>query len=136
MKLLLLLALPALAAVLRAPGEIDWKASGSLPPGAEYHLIREDASTHGVQILVRFPKGYSLPSHAHSTDETLLVLRGKLEIGSGSGTTALGPGGYAVFPAGEPHALAAKGWGGCELLVTMAGAFDLKPAAPAKSAGQ
>lgn len=122
--------------VAHPAAEIDWKASGSLPPGAEYHLVREDPITHGVQILVRFPAGYSLPEHAHASDETLVVLKGKLLVTEGGTSTTLGPGSYALFPAGRAHALAAKGWNGCELLVSMAGAFDIKGLRDGKSAGQ
>ncbi len=124
--------LAALAAASDAPvpwrhsGEIDWKVSGSLPPGAEYHLIYEQPQTHAVQLLVRFPKDYALPAHAHSHDETIFVVRGKLEVASGGAKTSLEPGAYAVFPAGTMHALKAKGWGGCEMLVAVDGPYDVK----------
>ncbi|MBI3566025.1 MAG: hypothetical protein HY079_12575, partial [Elusimicrobia bacterium] len=44
---------PAGGPVLRSAGDIDFHASGSLPPGAEYHLIYEDKATRGVQTIVR-----------------------------------------------------------------------------------
>lgn len=122
----------AVTGAVRPAGQVDWKASGSLPPGAEYHLIHEDPATKGVQALVRFASGYVLPEHSHSYDETIVVLKGKLAVTRAGETTTLGPGGYAVFPAGEAHALAAKSWGGCDFALTMSGAFDIQGLPPGK----
>lgn len=116
---------PAPAPWTRA-ADIDWKVSGSLPPGAEYHLIYENPETHGIQLLVRLPKGYALPPHTHSHDETIYVLSGRLELESQGRKASLGPGDYAVFPAGTPHAFKAAGWKGCEMLVLVSGPYDVK----------
>jgi quercetin dioxygenase-like cupin family protein len=128
------LALSAVAAdvVLKTPGEIDWKVSGTLPQGAathDYHLIYEEPKTHGIQTFVRFSKGYELSAHQHTHDETIVVLKGKLAVTTGGKTTTLGPGSYAVLPAGTAHALKVQGWASCEMLITFAGPMDLKPAA-------
>lgn len=122
------------APVLKGRGDIDWKVSGSLPAsgenGHDYHLVHEDKVTKGVQTLVRFSKGYALPDHSHSADEVLVILKGKLEVTLSGKTTTLGPGSYAVFPAGTVHALrAAKA---VEMLVTFSGPVDFKGLAPAK----
>jgi len=69
---------------LKAASEMDWKPSTNLPPGAEYHLIREDPVTRGIQAVVKFPSGYSIPPHAHESDETLVVLKGKLRVRVGT----------------------------------------------------
>jgi quercetin dioxygenase-like cupin family protein len=133
MKLLALFSLLA-AAYSQAPGssvvyrhanEIEWKVSGSLPPGAEYHLIYEDKATHALQTLVRFPPGYSLPPHSHTHDETLLIVKGKLVIDfGGQSSQTLASGSYAVIPAGVLHSLKAKG----ELVMMMAvnGPYDIQ----------
>jgi len=122
-----------LAAAAQAPGssarfkhadEIDWKVSGSLPPGAEYHLVYEDPTSHGVQTLVRFQSGYSLPPHSHSHDETLFIVKGKLVITIGGQDQTLGPGSYAVIPAGVMHALKAKG--SLTMLMSVNGPYDIK----------
>lgn len=115
-----------------ADADIAFSVSGSLPPGAEYHLVYEDPATRAVQLLVRFPSGYELPAHSHSRDETLIVRKGKLAVTVDGKETVLGPGGYAVFPAGSTHALKAKGK--CELLVAMNGPFDVKGLPPVKTA--
>lgn len=105
--------------------QIDWKVSGDLPPGAEYALLYEDPSTHGVQLVVRFPAHYALPPHSHSHDETIFVVKGKLKVSAGGKSTVLEPGSYAVFPAGLAHGLEARGWGGCTMLVSVNGPYDV-----------
>lgn len=133
-KLFLALSLPLGAAALlaadparitaRAADEIDWKASGSLPPGAEYHLVYEEKATRGVQTLARFSRGYVLPLHSHSHDEVLFVLKGKILLSSEGQETLMRAGGYAVIPAGMAHALQAKS--ACEIMATLPGPYDLK----------
>jgi quercetin dioxygenase-like cupin family protein len=119
--------------VVKNTAQIDWKASGSLPPGAEYHLIYEDKLTHAVQILVRMPNGYALPKHAHTHDETILVLKGKLIVDIGGKTETLSPNGYAVIPAGTVFSFKAGGFGGVEFFAAFNGPYDLKgPAAASK----
>ncbi len=116
---------------VRAAGDVDWKASGSLPPGAEFHLVYEDPKTHAIQALVRMPKGYSLPSHSHSHDETIVVLKGKLALDFGKGAETISAGGYAAIPAGVAFALKATGFGGVEFLMSLNGPFDMKGMPPA-----
>ena len=113
------------AAVLDDGRAVDWKSSASLPLGAEYHLIREDPKSGGVQALVRFPKGYSLPDHHHDFDETLIVLTGKLRVGSGGSDKVLGRGGFASIPAGKMHSLKAEGWNGVVMVLTTNGPYSL-----------
>jgi quercetin dioxygenase-like cupin family protein len=121
------LAQSASGPVVKGAGDIDWKASGSLPPGAEYHLIYEDPKTHAVQTLVRMPKGYSLPKHAHTADETMLVLKGKLVlIFEDKKELSVGTGGYAVIPAGTSFELKVPGFGGATFLAAFNGPYDAK----------
>ena len=137
--LALVLAGAALAAAADAPapivksaGEIDFHASGSLPPGAEYHLIYEEPKTHAVEILVKMPKGYVLPVHRHTYDETIFVVKGRIVLGFAAGEQTVAPGGYAVIPAETPFSMKIEGFGGAEFVAAFNGPFDAKPAAPAK----
>lgn len=107
-------------------GRWEWQVPGSLPPGAEFHLIFENKITHAVQILVRYPSGYQLPRHSHSHNEVIVVIKGKLEVESAEGRSTIGPGGYAYLPAGLAHSMRAKGWGSCVFSVSLDGPFDVK----------
>jgi quercetin dioxygenase-like cupin family protein len=127
------LAQNAAAPVVKTASQIDWKASGSLPPGAEYHLLYEDPATHGVHTLVRFPKGYGLPPHSHTADETIVVLKGKLVIEIAGKSETLAAGGYAVLPGGTVFSLKTAGFGGADFLAAFNGPVDMKdPASAAK----
>lgn len=117
--------------VLKSAGDIDFHASGSLPPGAEYHLIYEDKTTRGVQTIVRMPRGYSLPAHSHTASETIYVVKGKLALGFSGKVTTLSAGGYAVIPAGVEFTMAAEGFGGAQFLALFDKPFDVKPSAGA-----
>jgi quercetin dioxygenase-like cupin family protein len=120
--------------VVKASGDIDFHASGSLPPGAEYHLIYEEPKTHAVELIVRMPKGYFLPAHRHTYDETMYVIKGKLVLGFGAKTQTVGAGGYAVVPAGTVFTMKVEGFGGAQFIAAFNGPFDAKPAEPAKTA--
>lgn len=115
---------PATAPVVKASSDLDWKASASLPPGAEYHMMYEDAKTHGVQLVVRMPKGYALPPHAHTADEVIYVLKGRVVLGFDGQERSMKPGGYAVVPAGTVFTLRAEGFGGTQFIAAFSGPFD------------
>ena len=140
--LLFALALPPLfaraadapAPVVKAAGDLDFHASGSLPPGAEYHLIYEEPTTHAVELVVRMPKGYVLPAHRHTYDETMYVIKGKLVLGFGAETRTVAAGGYASIPAGTVFTMTVEGFGGAQFIAYFNGPFDAKPAAAAKPA--
>jgi quercetin dioxygenase-like cupin family protein len=115
----------------RRAEEVDWKVSGSLPPGAEYHLVYEDKASRGLQTLVRFPSGYALPPHSHSANEVLTVIKGKLVVDYGGEPQTLGPGSYIVIPAHLTHSLKAKGQ--VVMMMSVDGPYDvlgLSPATP------
>jgi quercetin dioxygenase-like cupin family protein len=128
------IAADAPAPIVKAAGDIDFHASGSLPPGAEYHLIYEEPTTHAVQLIVRMPKGYVLPAHRHTFDETMYVLKGKLILGFGDRTQTIATGGYAMIPAGTVFTMKVEGFSGTEFIAAFNGPFDAKPAEPAKPA--
>jgi quercetin dioxygenase-like cupin family protein len=113
---------------VKASGDIDFHASGSLPPGAEYHLIYEEPKTHAVELIVRMPRGYSLPAHRHTYDETMYVIKGKLVLGFGARTQTVSAGGYAVIPAGTVFTMKVEGFSGAQFIAAFNGPFDAKPA--------
>ena len=134
MRLLLLAAAAASGAwaqtpVLQNHAGIDWKVSSTLPgdpTSHEYVLIYEHKTTHAIETLVRFAKGFALPPHSHSSDETLVLLKGKLEVSIGGDRTVLKPGDYAVIPAGTVHSLKNVGWSRLEMVASFSGPLDFK----------
>ncbi len=99
------------AHVVLTPKELKWgDAPPALPKGAKLAVIQGDPSAAGELVAVRLkmPKGYKIPPHWHPTDEAVTVLSGSFDMGMGdaldrtAGKT-LGPGGWAIMPAGEHH---------------------------------
>ena len=120
------------APLAKSARDIDWHASGSLPPGTEYHLLYEDAKTHAVELLVRMPDGYALPAHSHAHDETIYVVKGRLVLGFGARTETVAAGGYAVIPAGTVFTMKVAAFGGAQLVAAFNGPFDIRLAGPDK----
>ena len=114
------------APVVKSSGDVDFHASGSLPPGAEYHLIYEEPQTHAVELIVRMPRGYVLPAHRHTYDETIYVLKGKVILSFGSVEKTVASGGYAVIPGGTVFTMGIKGFGGAQFIAAFNGPFDVK----------
>jgi len=100
--------------------------SNTLPVGAAYQLIYENPVTHGVELLVRFPSGYKIPTHYHSYTEAVFILSGKMRLTVGGKTHTLTRGSYAVIPAKTPLAMATAGWGSCEFVSSFDGPFDVE----------
>ena len=133
----LFLACAALAAdpapagpIVVSESKIDYHASGSLPPGAEYHLMYEDKATHGISTLVRMPRGYFLPAHRHRFDELIYVLKGKLVLGFNGRENTMSAGDYAVIPAETDFTMRVAGYSGAQFIASLNGPFDVKFAAP------
>ena len=113
---------------VRPATEQRFTASGSLPPGAEFHLMWEDPITHGIQALVRVPKNYFIPAHSHTRHETFYVVKGRLKLDFGTKTASLKPGDYVLIPAKTAFSLATEGWGGAEFIIAFDGPYDSLPA--------
>jgi quercetin dioxygenase-like cupin family protein len=115
MKKLLLLSLAALLA--RSPAEsqvnpnaIKWgPPPTTIPKGAQMAVISGDPSKEGIFVFrVRFPAGYVIAPHHHSTDEYVTVISGALNLGMGkklqrSSRPNLVAGGFAHTKAGMDH---------------------------------
>ena len=93
------LAQPGGTPVVTNLADAKWTHEKGDPPGSESVLLREDAQTGGMELLVRFPAGHVIAPHWHSVNERVMVAEGKLSVRVGSGAeTILGPGGYAYLP--------------------------------------
>ena len=89
-------------------GKIEWqplKLEG-LPPGIEMAALRGDLGKGGGEILLRVPANYTVPNHAHTSDELYVWLRGAFTYIAADGRRAEidGPA-YISLPGNTPHAL-------------------------------
>jgi quercetin dioxygenase-like cupin family protein len=111
-KLLLTLTAAAIAAAQPASDLIltnldtaRWSHDKGDPPGMESVLLRQDAGTGGMELLVRFPAGHAIAPHWHESNERLIVLEGRMTLRQESGETALNPGAFAFLPARDVQRL-------------------------------
>lgn len=118
-----------LVPVVKAPAAFDWRASASLPPGADYQIVSVDAKTNAITTIVRLPRGYEIPLHSHGSDEVIVVLKGRVELEFSGSKDVVVPGGYAVIPAGIQFVLRTPGIGGAQFVAAFNGPFDVKMAA-------
>jgi quercetin dioxygenase-like cupin family protein len=103
--------------VIVTPDEIKWgPPPPALPPGSQFAVLEGDPSKAGSSFTIRarFPNGYTVPPHWHTTDENVIVLKGTLMIGLGDkldkgAGKELRVGSYALMPQGMRHFAWSKG---------------------------
>ena len=87
----------------------------SLLPGAQAAVLLGNPAEKGPFVLrLRFPAGYAVPPHRHSTDELITVLAGTFMVGTGekidrASGQPLTATGFVHLPAGMPHYAWAEG---------------------------
>lgn len=90
-------------------------------PGAKMAVQSGDAAKGPSVVLMKFPKGMTVPAHWHTSNETVTVVSGSGVFGSGETVDAtkgseLGSGSYIVIPGKNPHWAIVKD----ELVITIA----------------
>ncbi len=96
--------------VMQSPAEAKWgPAPPMLPAGAQIAIVAGDPGKAApYTVRLKFPANYDIPAHSHPTDENVAVLAGQLFLGMGDkmdkpAGKGVGPGGYALAPAGMNH---------------------------------
>ena len=82
-------------------------------PGAKLAVQSGDPAKGGAVLLMKFPKGMTIPAHWHTSAETVTIVSGIAVLGSGETVdaakgTEVGPGGYMIIPGKNPHWAIAK----------------------------
>lgn len=92
---------------LTRPADIAW---GEHPfiKGAQLAVQSGDPAQGPSVLLMRFPKGLTIPAHTHTSDETVTLISGSGIFGGGESVEAakgapLAQGGFITIPAGCPH---------------------------------
>ena len=89
--------------------------------GAKLAVQSGDPAKGASVVLMKFPKGMTVPAHWHTSGETVTIVSGVAVLGSGEAVdaakgTELGAGSYSVIPGKAPHWAIAKE----ELVITVA----------------
>jgi quercetin dioxygenase-like cupin family protein len=90
-------------------------------------MLHEDATTGGMDLLVRFPAGHVIAPHWHDSNERIIVLEGQLTLRQDNGDAVLNVGGFAFLPAHEVQRLSCSAKTRCTFYL----AWDGKPASHA-----
>ncbi len=103
---------PVKETVLVRATEVKW---GDHPfiKGAQMCVQYGDPAKGPSVLLMKFPKGMTIPAHWHTSDEAVTVVSGSAVFGSGekvdvSKGTELGAGSYLIIPGTNPHWAEAK----------------------------
>jgi len=98
-------------------GVREWDKEGVTPTRSGESRQVMEGSTHDLSVLdirsitLRAGGQSSQPGGADSLDELLIVKEGSVTIQSGDSVKGLGPGGVALFAAGQAHQVMANGTG-------------------------
>src|SRR5271163_1235154 len=132
MKLILLLSVSV--AIAAAQSELkaliinldtaNWAHGKGDPAGAESVLVRQDAATGGMELLVRFPSGHVIPPHWHESNERIIVLEGQLTLARENGDALIDTGGFAFLPARETQRLSCSSKTRCTFYLFWDGKFQ------------
>jgi quercetin dioxygenase-like cupin family protein len=97
---------PKETVVVRA-ADVKW---GDHPfvKGAQMCVQHGDPAKGPSVLMMKFPKGLTIPAHWHTSDEAVTVVSGSAVFGSGetvdaSKGTELGAGSYITIPGTNPH---------------------------------
>jgi quercetin dioxygenase-like cupin family protein len=114
-------------AVVWPASAIKWTDS-TTAPGAETAVLWGDPTKGAYGALKQIAAGSSLPAHTHTNDSHVVMVKGTVTLDMEGKKTTLGPGSYALIPAGVPHAPTCAAGAACEYFEHMNAAFDSAPA--------
>lgn len=99
-----------------------------LPKGGEIAVLRGDLAKGDAEVLLRFPPGYKVPNHSHTSDEVYMWLSGAFTLISHDGkrTEFAGPA-YISFPGNAPpHGLECGTAAPCVAYLKYSRPFDIQ----------
>ncbi|WP_334150471.1 cupin domain-containing protein [Hyphomicrobium sp.] len=99
-----------------------------LPKGGEIAVLRGDLGKGEAEALLRFPAGYKVPNHSHTSDELYMWLSGAFTLIAHDGTRTefAGPT-YISFPgSAPPHGLECGAGAPCVLYLKLSRPFDIQ----------
>ena len=76
----------------------NWTHEKGDPDGSESVLLRSDAVSGALELLVRYPAGHVIPPHFHDSNERIVIVEGQLSLRQDGETKVLQAGGFAFLP--------------------------------------
>lgn len=106
------------------PATAQWRREARDPAGSESVVIREDAKTGALDLLVRYPAGHVFAPHWHSANERIVMVEGRLVLRGEAGEKAVEAGGFAFLPAKDVQRMSCEGKGRCTFYISWDGPLD------------
>jgi hypothetical protein len=79
--------------------DLEWKPKNTLPPGADSANVYGIPSEGNYAFYARFPKGYTVPTHWHTNDVWVVIVKGSMLIRrDDSPDQTIGRGGFFFLP--------------------------------------
>jgi quercetin dioxygenase-like cupin family protein len=103
------------------PATAKWAHDKGDPPGSESVMLRQDAKTGGMELLVRFPAGHLFAPHWHESNERIFVVEGQLSLKKDSSESLVEVGGFAFLPAKEIQRLSCSSKSRCTFYLSWDG---------------
>jgi quercetin dioxygenase-like cupin family protein len=91
----------------------------------EMSILRVDPKTHATQLLIRVPKGFHVPKHWHTANETHTVITGSFTVECNGQQEELGPGSFNYMPSKMVHQAWTKPNEETVLFITSDAAWDV-----------
>jgi mannose-6-phosphate isomerase-like protein (cupin superfamily) len=115
-------------------GEVKWQRIPPFPgrpapkpkdPWPEIAILREAPGTRATQLMIRVPKGFHVPKHWHTANETHTIVSGTFIMACEGQKAELGPGSFNYMPSRMVHEAWTKLDEGALLFITVDGPWDV-----------
>lgn len=99
-----------------------------MPEGCGIAVLQGDPANPNSDIFLRVPGGASIPPHAHTSPERMVLVSGELDVRyQGASSVVLRAGHYAYGPAKLPHQATCRSGEQCILFIAFEGPLDVLP---------
>jgi quercetin dioxygenase-like cupin family protein len=112
-------------AVVRPAEALVWSNNPAVK-GASNAVLWGDPQTGAYGMLKRVPAGTTLAPHTHPYEHKVVIISGTIALWvDGAARQDLGPGSYALIPAGTQHQADCKPGADCVYLEQSPGKFEV-----------
>ena len=108
---------------------LQWGACPEgMPQGCGIAVLQGDPAKPNADIFLKVPGGSTIPPHAHSSAERMVLVSGELDVKyQGASASLLKGGHYAYGPARLPHQATCRSSEPCTLFIAFEGPVDVLP---------
>lgn len=121
--------------VVRTASDMKFQALAGAPPGPVLSVLWGDPMKGAYGAIEKFPAGFSVPLHTHSSDHKVVVISGTwVHAEEGKADVRVPAGSYLFQPANRKHTTACDSASECVFFIESSGKFDVRMAEAKKAA--